>query len=137
MTSVVLDTSVIIKWFKSDNEPGLAEAHALKVGFQQGIFQVHAPDLLLYEFGNALRFHAKLSPAAAKAKIGALWSTGLQIELLSSDTAGEAMALAYEYDVTFYDSCFLALAKHRQCDFITADKRFYDKVKKLPFAHLL
>ena len=39
------------------------------------------------------------------------------------------MTFALQFNRTFYDSTYLALAEHLGCEFWTADGRFYNAVK--------
>ena len=53
----------------------------------------------------------------------------LGIHLLSfSSLAISAFDLAGRYDLTAYDSVYLALSLRERCDLCMADKAFYDKV---------
>lgn len=61
---IVVDSSLIIKWFKSRNEDLLEEARALLDEIERQPLEVHAPALLLYEVGNILLLKTQLGPAA-------------------------------------------------------------------------
>ena len=134
---LVVDTSVLVKWFKETDEQGMAEAIAIKIGFQQGAYSIIIPDLAFYELGNVLRWHSRLTPAQAAEKFSDFWLLGLTAQPITVDLGREALGLAYEFEATFYDACFLALAKQNQCGFITADLKFYEKIKELDYARPL
>src|SRR3990172_13392614 len=61
---IVIDTSVVIKWFKTRDEDLLKEARALLEEVEAHPLEVHVPALLLYEVGNILLLKTKLGPAA-------------------------------------------------------------------------
>ena len=57
---IVVDTSVLIKWFKTQDEDLLSEARALLKEVEEHPLQVHVPALLLYEVGNILLLKSRL-----------------------------------------------------------------------------
>lgn len=54
MTTLLVDTSVLIKWFHSDGESQVAEARALREATRGGDLETRVIDLALYEMGNVL-----------------------------------------------------------------------------------
>jgi predicted nucleic acid-binding protein len=54
MVLLVLDTSVILKWFKE--EEYTKTALKIKKEFIEGVHELVVPDLALYELDNAMRF---------------------------------------------------------------------------------
>lgn len=54
MTSVLVDTSVLIKWFHSVGEPELEAARALRDAHVANQVNAHILDLAVYEVGNVL-----------------------------------------------------------------------------------
>lgn len=132
MKDLVLDTSVILKWFRSaDSEPDAPQAHALRESFLNGDLTIHVPDLLVYEFGNVLRSRGKLKLNNAQEAIQALWDLGLDIVPTDPQLCQTAMKLAYERNLTFHDASFLALANHLGTNLITADESLFKKISRL------
>jgi len=54
VTRLLLDTSVLIKWFHGDGESELAPARALRSAHVAGELDAHLLDLGFYEVGNVL-----------------------------------------------------------------------------------
>ncbi len=56
--------------------------------------------------------------------------------LVVADTRAELLRrtarLGRELNLTFYDASFLALAEELDCNFVTADRRFYEAAARLP-----
>ncbi len=52
MAPIVVDSSVVIKWF--DTEPYTAEAERILLAYDQGTLTLRAPDLLMAEIGNII-----------------------------------------------------------------------------------
>mgnify|MGYP001134406343 CR=1 FL=1 len=55
MKPIVVDTSVVFKWYRqTDDEEHVAQALALLNDHLDGVTALSAPDLLIYELGNLL-----------------------------------------------------------------------------------
>ncbi len=63
----VLDASVVLKWFVNEADSGLALK--LREEFYTGEREIVAPDLLLFEIANALRY----SPSFSTKEIQGIW----------------------------------------------------------------
>lgn len=129
---IVVDSSVLIKWFKSRNEDLLAEAHALLDEVELRPLEVHVPALLLYEIGNVLLVKTRLEPAALKNAIDRLEALPLSVAPPATPLLKRAARLGRDLDLTFYDASFLALAVELDSPFITADRRLFDRARTLP-----
>ncbi len=129
---IVVDSSVLIKWFKSRNEDLLAEAHALLDEVERRPLEVHVPALLLYEIGNILLVKTRLEPAALKNAIDRLEALPLSVAPPATPLLKRAARLGRDLDLTFYDASFLALAVELDSPFITADRRLFDRARILP-----
>jgi len=137
LTAVVLDTAIIIKWFKKKDEEFLSEAAALKSDYLNGLLRVAEPDLFLYETGNVLCLKTKLNELQVKERLRNILDLGFEIFSPSAELLGMTSRMALDFGITFYDATFLGLAHLLSYDFITADKKFYNRVKSLSFSHFL
>jgi predicted nucleic acid-binding protein len=126
--SIVLDTSVAIKWFFK--EPYEKEALLLRDAFREGLCFLFAPDLIYPEFANTvwkrINFY-NLSPEEGVQIVRTFQRVPLEI-VASKDFLEEAFSIAVQYKCTVYDALFLALSNKRSCQIITADRRFYEAV---------
>lgn len=52
---LVLDTSVILKWFTQETYSDIALK--IREDFYNGVHEIVEPDLLVYEFTNVLRYN--------------------------------------------------------------------------------
>lgn len=75
----VIDASVVLKWFLQ--EPDAEHAMQLREQHLTGGVLLVAPDLLLYEVGNALRFKHDFTPSDIQAALSELLH--IELELLS------------------------------------------------------
>jgi predicted nucleic acid-binding protein len=55
---------------------------------------------------------------------------GIEIITPTLSLLGKTVELAEEFDLTCYDATYLALAEELSFEFITADERFYRRIKK-------
>ncbi|HEX6288971.1 MAG TPA: type II toxin-antitoxin system VapC family toxin [Herpetosiphonaceae bacterium] len=129
MTSLVVDSSVVIKWF--DAEPYATEAERILLAYEQGTLTLLAPDLLLAEVGNIIwKKHTLLQRWSATESQEALANfQALSFTLISTSTLlDDAFHLAVTQQRTVYDSLYLALSPRERCPFVTADERFVNAV---------
>jgi len=125
LTACVIDSSVAVKWFCE--ETGTEAALLLRDGAFAGKCRLAAPDLLLYELGNALRFNGRLDPDDVKLALGSLLDMGIVFHPADGPLLSRAVDLAFRYRMTVYDGCFIALADNLGLPLITADGKLVEK----------
>lgn len=129
---IVVDSSVLIKWFKSRNEEFLTEARYLLKEVDKRSIQVHVPALLLYEVGNILLLKTRLGTSALDRVLNQLENLPFIIAPPATLLLKRATRLGREFGLTFYDASFLALAVELDCLFITADRHLFERVRAIP-----
>lgn len=115
---IVVDSSVAVKWINSQNETLLSRADKLLSDFEFGKVELFAPELLKYEVGNAI-LNKKMDLPAIKASLATLYSIPIKFIPLSEDMGLEALAIAAENKVTYYDAVFVSLAKELAAVLVT------------------
>jgi predicted nucleic acid-binding protein len=134
MTCYVVDASIVVKWFV----PEIYSEAAIRL--LNGNDELIAPDLVFTEAGNALWkkvMRAEIRPASAKEIIQnlvvspvKLYPSGAMLEI--------ALDISIEHRRSLYDSLYLALAVSRRCPMVTADRRFFNSLKRGSLAdHLM
>jgi predicted nucleic acid-binding protein len=123
MVNLVVDSSVVIKWFVV--EPFSAQARHILNDYQTGSVSFIAPDLIYAEVANIVwkkQFFQGLAAHDARdimtefRKI----SFGLTtVEVLLED----AFQLAVRYERSVYESLYLTLSLREQCRLVTADEK--------------
>jgi predicted nucleic acid-binding protein len=123
MTSIVVDTSVLIKWFHTDGESEVTEAQAILAAHRDEVVAAHILDLSLYEIGNVL-LRALRWPAG---------DTSDQIDDLlvicgppltpTPQWRRDAAELAEKHRLSFYDAMFAAAARAMRVPLVSADKQ--------------
>lgn len=117
MSTVVLDASVVLKWFHSAGEKHVEAARELRGRFEAGELHVLAPPLLCLEVLNVAARRWRWSRAQLEQLAGAL--PGLGFELLEPGLAGVARWASE--GLTAYDAAYLAVAEQTGAQLVTDD----------------
>lgn len=126
----IIDTSVVVKWFVS--EEGQREAEAL-IGQP-----LVAPDLLLIEVSNAAWKKWRAKEIGAEQAVLAQSLIESFVELVPSPVfAASALQIALELDHPVYDCFYLAMAQQHGMNVITSDKRLAVRCNGTRFAKYL
>lgn len=130
---IVLDASVLLKWFlQEEDQP---QALHYRDRHLQGRDIVAVPELAFYEIANILTIQTDLPTSEIEENIHQLWDYGF--EVASFVEIPEVIETARRYQVTIYDATYVALAKVLKCSFVTADNRLVKKLHGVHFVHLL
>ncbi len=119
----VVDASVVLKWFLVDDEDDTAKALKLRDLFIAGEVELTAPELILHETANVLRYKAGSDADLVARAIDSLWQMDL-ISQIGAEESRMAVTLAFDLVTTVYDALYLALAESLGAQLITADKKF-------------
>ncbi len=123
--SYIIDSSIAVKWFSQ--EAGTEAALILRDGVFSGKCRLEAPDLLLFELANALRFNSRFNAEDVKLALGSILDMGISFHHAEGPLLSRAVDLAFRYRMTVYDGCFIALADIRGLTLITADEKLMEK----------
>ncbi len=130
MTGYVVDASIVVKWLVA--EEWSEESSAL---LDAGVTLI-APELLFAEVSNALWAMCRRGDVTRDDladAIDALREAPVAVPASMRQLAAAATRLAVDLDHPAYDCFYLALAIQEQYPVITADTRFYDKVRAHPY----
>jgi predicted nucleic acid-binding protein len=130
--TIVVDTSVLIKWIKTRDEELIPEARKLLKDIEERSLQVVVPALLLYEIGNILLLKTRLDPEELALALDQVWALPFTVLGPEADLLRRTARLGRELSLTFYDASFIALAEQLDCAFVTADQKLYGRVRQLP-----
>lgn len=133
---IVLDSSVALKWIFAD-EDGAVHALRVRVEHISGKNEIAVPSLFFYEIANVLATKVKLSAEEALEAFRLISAFEFNVHELESPEYLEAMTLAMKYGVSVYDASYHLLASRLGCRFLTADRKFWEKVKGLGVVELL
>lgn len=119
MSELVLDASVLLKWFHSDGEADVEQATRLRSAFEAGQLKVLVPSLVWLELLNvaARRLGWPLEPLERLAnQLQGFGFTVVEPELVR--VARWAAA-----GMTAYDAAYVAVAEQSGAQLITADAK--------------
>lgn len=127
---VVLDASVIAKWFLEEEY----RDGALKIreDFIYGKIRILAPSILPFEVLNAIRFsRGDISPSCLEDIATSLSLYGFELYDLTfnDDYRREISHISLGRSVSVYDASYVALAKVMRTDLFTADERLIRRLK--------
>jgi len=124
----ILDASVAVKWYVKEEMRDIALK--LRDDFVSEQIDLEAPNLILYELGNALRHHPGSTPVDCAEAVRQLRNIGLILHELDDNLIDKAAALAYREKITFYDAVYVALAQVLEATLVTADASLRDQLSE-------
>ena len=117
MRDVVLDASVVLKWFRTEDEQHVEEAHELRGQFESGELVVIVPRLLTLEVLNV----AARRWAWEERALVDLVATLRKLRFEVGDPEPELVARWAARGLTAYDAVYVALAEEEGIDLVTDD----------------
>ena len=127
MTDAVLDASVLVKWFHSEGEEHVEQAHALRAQFEAGELRVLAPPLLWLEIVNVAARRWDFTQPKLEQLAKSL--TNLGFEVVEPDIAAVASWAAR--GLTAYDAAYVAVAEQAGAELISDDEQIVRVAPKL------
>ena len=131
MRRVVLDASVVLKWYLVDEEYG-QKALDLLFQYVSGQLEILAPSLLEYEVVNGLFITQKRGRIIDEKILTAIEGfINLEIKLKNlSHFNSKIMHYCNVYHRSVYDASYLALADVEDVTMITSDEILYSAIQK-------
>lgn len=130
----VVDASVVVKWFA--HEDRTVEARLVLNRIIDADVLVYAPELLFYEVANALWKGKRLDKKALMASLETLSDCGIKFEQLNMPLTQTTIDFMVQYDLTFYDAIYVALANTLQIPLLTEDAKGHKKIKEIEILEL-
>ena len=130
MIELVIDASVVLKWYLKDEEWG-QKAISILEQHVAGNVALLAPTILHYEVLNALLVAERMGRTAENVTEEAFCGF-VELEINFLDTFVDyidILSLARSFRRSIYDGSYISLAKNKNIDFVTGDKRLYNGVK--------
>ncbi len=124
---LVLDASVASKWFS--NEELTDKAVKVRDAFLDGKIDLCAPEHLLYEVGNSVWKNKSLDTDDGIKAIASLLEMEIDLIRLDSKTAGQAMKVARELGLTYYDAVYVQVSVMLGIPLLTADRVLFETAK--------
>jgi len=132
---LVIDASVAAKWFIPEEDSD--KASRIVKSYADGKIDLYAPDLLVYELANVLRYRPDITEEALSDNIEELFKLQLSLIPPSSDIVSVAAEKARDLDLSTYDACYVVIAQAIAANLVTADTELYKKCKETDLIFLL
>lgn len=123
MTRLLIDTSVLIKWFHDAGESELAEARAIRDAHIRGDLDAHVLDLAIYEVGNVLVRALKWTATDVGDQLDDLLAIVGSPIVTAHGWLRDAAVLAETHVLSFYDASWAAAAAALGVSLVSADRR--------------
>jgi predicted nucleic acid-binding protein len=118
---LLVDTSVLIKWFHSEGERELVEARAIRDATRRGDVQSRVIDLALYEMGNVLLRAFGWNGSDVADQLDDLVVICGAPLAMTAEWFRRAAAIGATEGLTFYDAAWAASAEALGVSLISAD----------------
>jgi predicted nucleic acid-binding protein len=122
VTRLLVDTSVLIKWFHDAGESELAEARAIRNAHIRGDLDAHVLDLAIYEVGNVLARALKWTANDVSDQLDDLLTIIGSPIAMAQDWLRDAAVLAETRALSFYDASWAATAAALGISLVSADR---------------
>lgn len=126
MKTVVIDSSVTVKWINQVDEKFLDLADKVLTDAQSSSIRLLSPELSKYEIGNAL-LKKGLNLRMAYESLAIVYQLPITFVSESEELAKETYRIAQKEGLTYYDASFIALAKQQHALLITDNPKHQGK----------
>jgi predicted nucleic acid-binding protein len=121
VTTLLVDTSVLVKWFHSEGESELSEARAIRDAAQVGEVQARVIDLALYEMGNVLLRALGWGASDIADQLADLVIICGPPLAMAAEWLRRAALLGERHRLTFYDAAWAAAAETLGISLVSRD----------------
>ncbi len=134
---VVLDASVVVKWFVKEKHS--EKALEIRKSYLARKINVACPQILPFEVLNALRFNPEFGEEQLKIASDALQKYQLRLYPILGEMAHMCIRNALNFGISIYDASYISLAEYLDSRLYSADEELLDRVGKLEdrVAHVL
>ncbi|HEY4662890.1 MAG TPA: type II toxin-antitoxin system VapC family toxin [Candidatus Humimicrobiaceae bacterium] len=121
---VVLDTSVIVKWFFKDDEKNIKKADLILKQYLNNEIKIIIPELSAFELANVLRNKIKKYQNVNLDIIDRLYNLGI-IFYIDKEILKIATKIAADINESVYDCIFIATAERFNCKLVTDNNSLF------------
>ena len=123
MTRLLIDTSILLKWFHAEGESELTESRAIRDAHLSGDVDAYVIDLAIYELGNVLARSLRWPALDIANQLDDLRTIVGPPVTPSGTWWRRAADLADAHELSFYDASWAAAAIELDVALVSADRR--------------
>lgn len=127
MREIVIDASVVVKWFIEEIDSD--KARFLRDKFIDGKVELIAPSLLYFEVLNALKYSQLFDRSELDDAGESLENYGFNVITIKDEIRKHMIKIAVDHEMSIYDASYLGLSIRLRKIYYTADEKI---IKKLP-----
>ena len=131
MNEIIIDASIVVKWFIEENDSD--KARLLRDKFIEGEIELYVPTLLYFEVLNALKYSQLYSQLFKPSELDeageSLENYGFKAITIKNDLRKHMIKIAVDHELSIYAASYLGLSIGLDKPFCTADEKI---IKKLP-----
>jgi predicted nucleic acid-binding protein len=131
--NIVLDASVVIKWFKDEDEEFVDSALSIQENKRLGNVELIVPDLLFLEVLNTFLIKTGFTQEDLVSIKESLIKMNMKIIYPGSKLLGETINIAAKNSLTFYDALYIATADASDAVLYTEDMEIFSCSKSYDF----
>ncbi len=125
MGEVILDTSVLVKFFAPDEKDKTADQ--VLDNCAEKILSIVTIDIAVYELINTLKLSKKSSAPIIYDNVLAMYKMAPRIITLSQELIKCGLEIMEKFPLTIYDAVFVAAAEMEKIPLLTADYKHHKK----------
>lgn len=125
MDKIIVDTSVLVKFFSPDEKDNIADELLNKFSRKQLLLLT--VDIGIYELANTLKLSKKAPLQTVYQNISDLLVMEPKIITWSKEIIKNGLILMDKFSLTIYDSIFIAAAEIENIPLLTADYKHHKK----------
>ncbi|MDO8515004.1 MAG: type II toxin-antitoxin system VapC family toxin [bacterium] len=125
MDKIILDTSVIIKWFVKEENSDKADGWLVKI--KNSSVLLVSPAVLFLELSNALILGNKYEKQDAKRAVAAVYKLSPEIIYPDQNLIEDIIELMAKDKIAAYDALFIVLSQKFNIPLLTADLKHHKK----------
>lgn len=125
MGTIIVDTSVLVKLFAPDEKDKIAD-YLLSCFYQKRLAFITL-DIAIYELANTLKLSKKTSIETVSNNLSDVVAMQQKIITFSTELIKNGLALMDKFNLTIYDSVFVAAAEIEKIPLLTADYKHHKK----------
>ncbi len=128
MQEIVVDASVVVKWFVEEELSD--KATIIRDKYVEGEIKIIAPEILPFEVLNTLYYKKLFSKNELKDICEALEGFSFELHSLRGEYSKKVAEITVENDITVYDASYIALAILKNTKVYTSDKKLIKRLDK-------